>query len=81
MKTKGSFAIIDDNNHKILLVKRRDIPFWDLPGGTKEVYESEKDCVMREVKEETGLIVKDIYLVGTYNQVKKMTCNTFFTQK
>lgn len=65
MTTKGSFAIIE-SEREIMLVKRRDIPFWDLPGGTQEKYETAEACMRREVLEETGVIVKTDYLVGSY---------------
>ena len=81
MKTKGAFAIIADTDNKILLVKRRDVPFWDLPGGTKEFSESEKDCVIREVEEETGLIIETLYLVGQYDQIKRNDLQYIFYTK
>jgi len=31
--TVGCFAVIEDEKHDILLVKRKDFPLWDLPGG------------------------------------------------
>lgn len=31
-KTTGCFTIVDNNEGKILLVKRNDYPIWDLPG-------------------------------------------------
>lgn len=33
MYTQGSFVIVSNEKHQILLVKRKDVPLWDLPGG------------------------------------------------
>lgn len=35
-KTIGVFSVIISND-RVLLVKRRDLPLWDLPGGRLEV--------------------------------------------
>ena len=40
---------------EVLLVKRRDIPVWVLPGGGLDPDESEAEGAVREVLEETGL--------------------------
>lgn len=69
MKTTGCFAIIIKKN-TVLLVKRKDYPLWDLPGGTKEINETIEDCVIREVYEETGLDVKILQHVGKYHRPK-----------
>jgi 8-oxo-dGTP diphosphatase len=44
-------------NNKLLLVSD-DGKYWYLPGGRLEGAESLKECVEREVYEETGLVVK-----------------------
>ncbi len=49
------------NNNKILLVKRRFSPYkgkWSPPGGFVDKNENIKECVKREVKEETGINVE-----------------------
>jgi len=51
-------AIIKNDEGKILLTRRNVEPFkgqWCLPGGHIDTYESIKDAIIREVKEETGL--------------------------
>ncbi|OFI46994.1 hypothetical protein BG262_01285 [Floricoccus penangensis] len=63
--SKGVFNIIVQDE-RILLVKRKDLPLWDLPGGHLDPEESEFDCAIREAYEETGLIVKPKYLIGKY---------------
>lgn len=65
-ETAGAFAILE-NKKSVLLVKRRDYPFWDLPGGMIENGELSVDAVKRGVMEETGLKVSPEYLVATYH--------------
>ena len=46
----GSVGLIFTNDYKqILLVKRRDVPVWDLPCGGMNEEESPEECVIREV--------------------------------
>ena len=60
-------AIVLNVVGEILLQQRRDNDLWALPGGTMEPGESVAQCVVREVKEETGLDVRPEYLVGIYS--------------
>ena len=63
-------AIILEPNESIILVKRRNPPFqeyWALPGGFVDLGEKVEDAVIRESKEETGLDVEIIKLVGVYS--------------
>lgn len=48
-------VMVIDDDHRLLLVRNKDANFWYPPGGGWE-YEEEsiKDCVVREVAEETG---------------------------
>lgn len=74
MKTQfiiGAFGIIFDEQKRVLLVHRRDYDLWNLPGGTLEDFESPKNAVIREVREETGLEVKVFKLLGVYNKENK----------
>jgi len=67
----GAFAIIFDENGNVLLSHRRDIDAWNLPGGGVETRELPNEAVIREVKEETGLDVVILRLVGVYGKVDK----------
>jgi len=60
-------AIIDDG--KVLLTKREDFEVWCLPGGGVEEGESLAEAGIREVKEETGLDVELMRLVGVYSRM------------
>ena len=63
-------AIVTDDDGRILLHRRRDNDMWALPGGVMELGESISDCVIREVKEETGLLVDPKRIVGIYSDPK-----------
>lgn len=54
----GTCAIIQYNG-KILLEKRTDSNRWALIGGGLEIYESLEECIIREINEETGLVIDE----------------------
>ncbi len=66
--TIASFAIIFDDEGRILLSHRRDMDAWNLPGGGLEAGELPDEGVRREVLEETGLQVVVERLVGVYGR-------------
>ncbi|MCB8943090.1 MAG: NUDIX domain-containing protein [Ardenticatenaceae bacterium] len=59
-------ACVRDENGRLLWQRRGDFGWWGIPGGMLELDESLPDCVVREVKEETGLDVRPTRLVGMY---------------
>jgi len=63
---------------EVLLVKRRDIPVWVLPGGGLDPGESPEVGAVREVLEETGLETKIVRKIAEYLPVNKMTQLTHF---
>jgi 8-oxo-dGTP diphosphatase len=61
-------AIIKDEAGRLLLIRRRNEPgagLWSLPGGRIEAGESDEQAVIREIREETGLVVTCGPLVGS----------------
>jgi len=59
---------------KVLLVKRKREPFagfWALPGGFIEENETAEEAAVREVMEETGLMVKIEALVDVFSEVDR----------
>lgn len=55
----GAAAIIVNENGQILLQSRDDNERWGLPGGCQELGERFEDTVIREIKEETNLDIKE----------------------
>ncbi len=64
--TLGAFAVITDEAGRVLLCLRRDMPWWNLPGGGVERGELPNEAVVREVREECGLQVVVERLLGFY---------------
>lgn len=62
-------ACIQDG--KILLVQEKQDGKWTLPGGWADVNESPSECAIKEVKEETGYIVKITKLYGLIDKLKR----------
>lgn len=63
--TASSGGVIADAEGRILLLKRADENIWCLPKGTQEPGETLEATAMREIREETGLVVKLIRSLHT----------------
>jgi 8-oxo-dGTP diphosphatase len=59
-------------DEKILLVKRRDVPVWVLPGGGIDAGETPEIAAIREAKEETGLDVTITRKVGVWLPINRL---------
>ena len=78
MRAKSvSAVILSSDKKKVLLIKRRDVPVWVLPGGGVEKNESEKEAILREIKEETGFSCSIIKKVAEYTPINKLAKFTF----
>ena len=62
-----SAVIFDPTKERILLTRRRDNGLWCLPGGAIDPGESASETCIREVLEETGLLVDVVRLIGIYS--------------
>ena len=63
----GVAAVIQDGAGQILLQRRSDNGLWGLPGGSVEIGVTVRDAIVREVREETGLSVEVVRLIGVYS--------------
>lgn len=64
----GVFAALLDEQGWLLLIRRRDVELWEMPGGRVESGESPVEAIRREVAEEIGLDVDVRRLVGIYRR-------------
>jgi len=63
-------VVLDLESDSILLIQRKKDPFagsWALPGGFMDMDESADAAAIRELKEETGLIVSRVQQIGAYS--------------
>jgi ADP-ribose pyrophosphatase YjhB (NUDIX family) len=60
-------AIVTDEDGGLLLAKRTDNNLWTIPGGTMKPGETIAETAVREAKEETGIDVEVVSLVGIYS--------------
>lgn len=60
------------NEGKFLVMHNSGVKedLWELPGGRMEYGETAEETLMREISEETGVTVKPIKLLDTWNLVK-----------
>lgn len=63
-----AFAVVRDSARRVLLVRRVDDGYWELPGGRIDVGESASDAAVREVAEEAGVEVKVTDVAGVYSE-------------
>jgi 8-oxo-dGTP diphosphatase len=62
--------VITRKDGSIVLIRRRNPPFqgeWAIPGGFVEYGETVEQAAVREAKEETGLDVELVRIVGVYS--------------
>lgn len=69
-------VIFNEDKSQVLLVKRKDVPVWVLPGGGINPNESPKTAALREIKEETGLVVRIVRQSGYYLPVNRLAAPT-----
>lgn len=62
-------AVVVDSDGRVLLVRDGDAEAWYAPGGTLQSEESLRECVVREVREETGIEIEPIRPHGVTDAV------------
>jgi len=62
----GVAGIIRNDGGQILLQRRSDDGKWGLPAGSIDPGEAPAEALIREVREETGLVVRPYKLLGVF---------------
>ncbi len=60
-------VMVYDEQGRILLVKDADTQVWVAPGGSIDPHELPADAAVREMWEETGLLVTPTRIIGVYS--------------
>jgi 8-oxo-dGTP diphosphatase len=76
MKHSVIGILLSPDNKSVLLIERRDVPVWVLPGGGLEEGEEAGHCCVRELFEETGLEVAIKRKVGDFYPTNWLTGQT-----
>ncbi|MEI6627510.1 MAG: NUDIX hydrolase, partial [bacterium] len=79
-------ALILDNKKRFLLTLENN-GLWELPGGGLDFYEKPLECLIREIKEETGLKITKInkqpsyFLTAPHSNGQYWICNILYEVK
>jgi ADP-ribose pyrophosphatase YjhB (NUDIX family) len=71
-------AVIFDRQGRLLLIRRRDNKRWAMPAGAMELGESIYECLVREVREESGLDVQAATLFAIWSDPIKTSIVTHY---
>lgn len=66
-----SCSAIIERGGEYLMARRSDIGWWNLPGGGLEANETVEQGLEREVREEVGIAIRIVRLVGVYSKPQK----------
>ena len=72
--TADCVVITKEEEPKVLLIQRGAEPFkgcWAFPGGFMNMDETTEQCAIRELKEETGLVVSELDQIGAFSEVDR----------
>ncbi|BCS86444.1 NUDIX hydrolase [Prevotella herbatica] len=72
--TADSVVITKEAAPKVLLILRKADPYqgrWAFPGGFMEMDETTEQCAIRELQEETRLVISEVQQIGAYSKVDR----------
>lgn len=72
--TADCIVITKETEPKVLLIQRGNEPYkgcWAFPGGFMDMDETTEQCAIRELEEETGLVVSQVQQIGAYSKVDR----------
>lgn len=77
VKSSVAGVIFNEDRSKVLLIKRRDVCIWVLPGGGVDDHEAPEDAIIREFLEETGLTIHIIRQVALYTPINRLSNHSY----
>lgn len=72
MKLSVIGVAFNASKDKVLVIKRRDVTVWTLPGGGVDEGESPESAVLREIYEETGVKAAIVRKVAEYTPINRL---------
>jgi 8-oxo-dGTP diphosphatase len=72
----AAVSVINDRNE--LLLVRSPRRGWEIPGGQVELGEPVRDAAIREVEEESGVLIEITGFCGIFQTVTRSICNLLF---
>ena len=78
LKESVNGILFSSDRKSVLLVKRRDVPVWVLPGGGIDLGETPEMAAKREFKEETGFEVTIFRKIAVYTPRSRLALFTHF---
>ena len=72
--TADSVVITKEAEPKVLLIERGADPYkgcWAFPGGFLKMEETNEQCAVRELEEETGMKILGLQQIGAYSKVDR----------
>ena len=65
----GCWGVVIKDNKEVLLVRKIGKNYWERPGGKVDFGEYSRESLIRELKEETGVEIKILYLQGIEEEI------------
>ena len=72
--TADCVVMTTESEPRVLLIQRGGDPYkgrWAIPGGFLNMDETTEQCAIRELEEETGLQIDQVYQIGAYSKVDR----------
>ena len=69
-------VFVSDAQDRVLLIQRTDNSLWAIPGGAQDFGEYIAETAVRETKEESGIDIEVIGVVGIYTNPKHVMAYT-----
>jgi ADP-ribose pyrophosphatase YjhB (NUDIX family) len=77
LKSSVAGVVFNEDRSKVLLIKRRDVCIWVLPGGGVDPGETPEVAIVREFLEETGLSVRVKRQVALYTPINRLSNHSY----